>query len=55
MENGGVIKCFFRMEALRNSSEENFLLTTNLLNLKKNNYEEDYIIISIGYITARFL
>ena len=36
MENGGVIKWFFRMEALRSSSEENLLGMTNLLNLKKN-------------------
>lgn len=42
MENGGVIKCFFRMEALRNSSEENLLGMTNLLNLKKKIYADSY-------------
>lgn len=38
MENGGVIVWLFRMEALRNSSEENCLGVTSQSNLKKNSY-----------------
>lgn len=40
MENGGVIKWSFRMEALRSSSEENLLGMMNLSNLKKIDMEE---------------
>lgn len=40
MENGGVIKWFFRMEALRSSSAENYLGTMSQSNLKKIDMEE---------------
>ena len=40
IENGGVTKWFFRMEALRNSSEESCLGSMIRQNLKKNSYDK---------------